>query len=136
MWIMQKKNLSQPDEIRTFEKGKVEIVAVGGFTLARTTLQPGWKWSTCIKPIAGTQSCEAPHLQYIVSGRMVVSTDHGGETELSPGDLAFIPSGHDAWVSGGEPVVAIDITGMRDFAKPNGHRFENRRSKPEIQRAT
>jgi len=115
---MQKKNLSHPDELRTFDHGKLELAALGGVTFGRATLLPGWKWSTCVKPIAKTKSCEAPHLQYIVAGRIAILMDDGRQMEFAGGDLALIPPGHDAWVVGNEPVVAIDITGMGDYAKP------------------
>jgi hypothetical protein len=59
---MQSKNLSKPDELRTFDKGKVELATLGGVTFGRATLLPGWKWSTCVKPIVKTKSCEPPHL--------------------------------------------------------------------------
>ena len=115
---IQKKNLSQPDEKRLFEKGKVELVTLGSATFGRATLQPGWKWSTCVKPLAKTKSCEAPHLQYHVSGRLHAVMDDGTEAEFGPGDVSLIPPGHDAWVVGKEPVVVIDVTGMADYAKP------------------
>jgi len=114
---MQKKSLSRPDETRAFEKGKVELVSVGDVTFGRLSLEPGWKWSACVKPIAQTQSCEASHLTYHVSGRLRIRMDDGAEQEFGPGDVSFIPPGHDAWVVGNEPVVAIDISGMRDYAK-------------------
>ncbi len=90
---MQKKNLSQPDEKRTFEKGQVETVSLGGVTFGRATLQPGWKWSTCVKPLAKTQSCQAPHLQYHVSGRLHVVMDDGSKDEFEPGDVSSLPRG-------------------------------------------
>jgi hypothetical protein len=113
-----KKSLSQPDEQRSFEKGHVELASLGGATFGRATLQPGWKWSTCVKPLVKTKSCEAPHLQYHVSGRLHVVMDDGTESEFGPGDVGFIPPGHDAWVVGNEPAVIIDISGMADYAKP------------------
>ena len=119
---MQKKTVSQPDEKRTFDKGQVELVSLGGVTFGRATFQPGWKWSTCVKPLVKTQSCQAPHLQYPVSGRLRVVLDDGSEQEFGPGDVGLIPPGHDAWVVGNEPVVAIDISGMVDYAKPASHR--------------
>ena len=115
---MQNKNLSKPDETRTFDKGKVELITLGGVTFGRATLQPGWKWSTCVKPIAKTKSCEAPHLQYHVSGRLHVVMDDGTEGEFGPGDVSLLPPGHDGWVVGSEPVVLIDISGMVNYAKP------------------
>ena len=114
---MQKRNMGQAEEVRTFDKGRLELVTLGGVTFGRATLEPGWKWSTCVKPLAKTESCEAPHLQYHISGRLQVRMDDGSEQEFGPGDLAQLPPGHDAWVVGNEPVVVIDITGMLDFAK-------------------
>jgi hypothetical protein len=114
---MQKRNLLQPDEKRTFDKGQVELVSLGGMTFGRATLQPGWKWSTCVKPLVKTKSCEAPHLQYQVAGRLHVVMDDGTEQDFGPGDVAWIPPGHDAWVVGNDPVVIVDISGMRDYAK-------------------
>jgi len=114
---MQKKSMSKPDETRTFDKGKLELVTLGGITFGRATFQPGWKWSTSVKPIAKTKSCEAPHLQYHVSGRLHVVMDDGSEMEFGPGDLSLLPSGHDGWVVGNEPVVVIDVSGMVDYAK-------------------
>jgi hypothetical protein len=115
---MQKKTVSQPDERRTFDKGQVDLVSLGGVTFGHATLQPGWKWSTCVKPLVKTTSCQAPHLQYQVSGRLRVVMDDGSEQEFGPGDVALIPPGHDAWVVGSEPVVIIDISGMVNYAKP------------------
>ena len=115
---MEKKALSVPDEKRSFDKGSVELVTVGGVTFGRATLQPGWKWSTCVKPIVKTESCEAGHLQYHVSGRLKVRMDDGSEDEFGPGDVSLLPPGHDAWVVGEEPCVVIDITGMSEYARP------------------
>src|SRR5688500_11178570 len=114
---MQKRNMAEAEEVRSFDKGSLELVKMGGVTFGRATLQPGWKWSTCVKPIAKTESCQAPHLQYQISGRMHVVMDDGSEMEFGPGDVAQLPPGHDAWVLGDEPVVVIDITGMGDYAK-------------------
>jgi len=114
---MQSKSLSTPDELRTFEKGKLELVALGGVTFGRATLLPGWKWSTCVKPIANTKSCEAPHLQYHIKGHLAVLMDDGSQQEFGPGEVSLLPPGHDAWVVGDEPVVVIDITGMGDYAR-------------------
>jgi hypothetical protein len=118
---MQNKNLSKPDELRTFDKGKVELATLGGILFGRATLQPGWKWSTCVKPIAKTKSCEAPHLQYHVSGRLHVLMGDGSAQEFGPGEISLLPPGHDAWVVGNEPVVVIDISGMVEYAKPHAH---------------
>jgi hypothetical protein len=118
---MQSKNLSNPDELRTFEHGKVELVTLGGITFGRATLLPGWKWSTSLKALVKTSSCQAPHLQYHVSGRLAVVMDDGSHAEFAPGDVSLIPPGHDAWVVGNDPVVVIDISGMVEYAKPHAH---------------
>ena len=115
---VERKNLKSPDEVRTFEKGRLELATVGGVTFGRATFQPGWKWSTCVKPIAKTESCQAPHTLYQISGRMKVVMEDGAQVEIGAGEVAVIPPGHDAWVVGNEPVVAIDITGVKDYAKP------------------
>lgn len=111
------KNFAKPDEVREFPKGKVEVVKVGGATVGRGVLQPGWRWSTSVQPIAKTQSCQAPHLQYHVSGVLRVRMDDGTELDCKPGDISVLPPGHDAWVVGDEPVVLVDFQGMVDFAK-------------------
>jgi hypothetical protein len=111
------KSLNNPDEVRTFPHGKVDIIQIGGGTVGRLTLQPGWKWSNDVKPIAGTKLCEAPHFQYQVSGRIRVRMEDGAEFELGPGDVSCLPSGHDAWVVGNEPVVLVDWYGATHYAK-------------------
>lgn len=111
------KNLNEPEETRSFPRGKVEIVNIGGGTVGRLTLEPGWRWSVHVKPLAGTPWCEAPHFQYQVSGRLHVQMQDGTEFELGPGDVSFLPTGHDAWVVGEEPVVLIDWYGAGNYAK-------------------
>ena len=118
MSTMEKKNFTKPDQSRTFDKGRVDLVALGGITFGRATLQPGWKWSTCVKPLVNTKSCEAPHLQYHVSGKLAVRMDDGSEATFGPGEVSLLPPGHDAWVVGNEPCVVIDISGMGEYAKP------------------
>ena len=88
---MQKKSLAQPDETRRFDKGLLELVTLGGVTFGRGTFQPGWRWSTSVKPLVGTKSCEAPHLQYHVSGRLHVVMDDGSEAEFGPGEVSLLP---------------------------------------------
>ncbi|MGA3118668.1 MAG: cupin domain-containing protein [Syntrophobacteraceae bacterium] len=114
---MTKKSIAAPDEVRTFAKGKLELVEVGGVVFGKATLLPGWKWSESVKPVVGTQSCLAPHTQYHISGRLHVVMDDGSEEEFGPGDIGNVPPGHDAWVVGDEPVVMIDVTGMKEYAK-------------------
>jgi hypothetical protein len=111
------KKFTRADEVRKFPKGRLELIKIGGAVVGRATLLPGWKWSTCIQPIVKTKSCEAPHFQYHVSGRLKVLMDDGTLFECKPGDVSLLPSGHDAWVVGKEPVVIVDFQGMVDYAK-------------------
>ncbi len=114
---MQKKSLDSPDETRTFEKGKVELVNLKTVTIGRSVFEPGWSWDKCVKPIVKTNSCEAPHTSVIISGRLKVRMDDGTEAEGGPGDVAVIPPGHNAWVIGDEPCVMLDFTDAKDYAK-------------------
>ena len=114
---MEAKSLNAPEEVRKFDKGKVELVNIGGATIGRAVFEPGWKWSTSVKPVVNTKSCEAPHFQYHVSGTLRVVMDDGTEKELKAGDVSLLPSGHDAWVVGNEPVVVVDFQGMVDYGK-------------------
>ena len=114
---LEVKSLNTPDEARTFDKGKLELVKIGGALVGRATFQPGWKWSESVKPLVNTKSCEAPHFQYHVSGVMRIRMDDGDEFDCRPGDVSLLPSGHDAWVVGDEPVVVVDFQGMIDYAK-------------------
>ena len=113
----ERKDLSSPDEVRTFEKGKLDLVKIGGGVVGRLTLEPGWRWSQHVKPTAGTEWCEAPHFQYHVSGRIHVAMSDGTEFEVGAGEITALPQGHDAWVVGDEPVVLIDWAGASDYAK-------------------
>jgi hypothetical protein len=112
------KRFDSPDETRTFDNGKLDLVNIGGKVIGRITLEPGWKWSVSVKPIAKTESCLVPHLQYHLSGILKVVMDDGTERDLKPGDISSVPPGHNAWVVGNEPVVAIDFLGMVEYAKP------------------
>jgi hypothetical protein len=116
--VLEHKNMSAPDERRTFDKGQLDLITLNGVTFGRATLQPGWRWSTSVKPIVHTDSCQAAHLQYHVSGRLGARMDDGTEVVFGPGEISSVPPGHDAWVIGNEPVVIVDIMGMTDYAKP------------------
>ena len=113
----ESKNLKSPDETRSFEHGKMELVNLDGGTVGRGTFEPGWQWSKHVKPIAKTELCEAPHFMYQISGRMRVKMDDGSEFESGPGDVTIIPPGHDAWVVGDEAVVAVDWGGATNYAR-------------------
>ena len=111
------KTFNSPEEVRTFDKGKVELVTIGGSAIGRATFEPGWKWSACIAPLAKTNTCQAAHFGYQASGTMTTRMDDGTEKTSKAGDVLTIPPGHDAWVVGNEPVVVIDFQGMVDYAK-------------------
>jgi hypothetical protein len=113
----QHASFTSPVEVRTFPHGRVEIVKVGDAEIGRITLEPGWRWSNDVKPIANTESCQAPHFQYHVSGRIAIQMDDGTQFIAGPGDITSLPSGHDAWVIGDEPVVAVDWFGASNYAK-------------------
>jgi hypothetical protein len=112
------KSFQAPDETRAFPHGSAEILNIGGGQVGRLVFQPGWRWSTDVKPIAKTGSCEAPHLQYHVSGKLGIRMDDGTELIAGPGDITSLPSGHDAWVVGDEPAVVVDWYGASRYAKP------------------
>ena len=111
------KDFQSSDEIRTFEKGKLEILNIGTGTIGRLTLEPGWRWADHVKPIAKTQWCEAPHFQYQLSGRLHILMEDGTQFESVSGQVSYLPAGHDAWVVGDEAVVLIDWSGAHDYAK-------------------
>ncbi len=114
---LEHKKLTAPDETRKFGHGHIDVVNIGGGTVGCFNAEPGWKWSNDVKPIAGTDLCQAPHFLYQISGRMGLKMADGTETEFGPGDVIVIPPGHDAWVVGNEPVVAIDWSGATNYAK-------------------
>jgi hypothetical protein len=112
------KNFDKPDETRPFEgKGMAEVVTLAGRTVARGTFEPGWRWSTNVKPIAGTDSCEVSHFGYGLQGRMRVRMNDGTEQEITPGEVVAIPPGHDAEVVGDEPCVFLDFGEIAEYAK-------------------
>jgi len=111
------KSFAKPGEVRAFPKGQLELVEVDGVTIGRAVFEPGWKWSTSLKEASKTESCEAPHFQYHVSGVLHVKMDDGTEFDCKPGDVSMLPPGHDAWVVGDEPVVLIDWHGMTEYSK-------------------
>jgi quercetin dioxygenase-like cupin family protein len=117
MSAAERKTFDQPDEIRSFEKGSLDLVDVAGAQIGRLVLQPGWRWSDHVKPLAGTEWCEAPHFQYHVSGTLRIQMTDGTELDAVAGDVTALPSGHDAWVVGDEPAVIVDWWGATDYAK-------------------
>jgi quercetin dioxygenase-like cupin family protein len=111
------KRFEQPDEIRTFEKGRFELVRVGGMTIGRATYEPGWKWSEHVGRAAGTKSCAVEHVGMVISGCATAAMDDGRVIEMHPGDVFYIPPGHDSWVVGSEPYVSLHFMGAGDYAR-------------------
>jgi hypothetical protein len=111
------KCFGEPDEVREFPQGRLELIKIGGATVGRATFEPGWRWATSVQPIAKTESCQAAHLQYHISGVLRVRMDDGAELDCKAGDVSLLPSGHDAWVVGDEPAVVVDFQGMVDYAR-------------------
>ena len=118
--MLVRKNFSEADEVRSIPHGRLEVVKLPGQTLARAVMEPGWRWSQSIKPMAGTASCEIVHTGYVISGRMRVRMDDGSETEYGPGDAQYVSAGHDAWVVGDETLVVLDIVGAADLVEVAG----------------
>lgn len=116
---MIRMSFDSPEEVRPFQdgKGQLELLNLEGGPVGRATFQPGWKWSEHIKPIAGTDSCQAAHLGYVISGRMKIVMDDGQQEEFGPGDVMVCPPGHDAWIVGDETCVVVDWQGFSDYAK-------------------
>jgi hypothetical protein len=111
------KSHDNPDEVRSPDKTRVEVVRLPGFTLGRFKMQPGWRWSQCIKPVVGTDSCQVGHVGHVVSGRLTVKLNDGSQKTLAPGESYTIPPGHDAWVEGNEPFVCIEVMSAEQYAK-------------------
>ena len=111
------KRFETPDETRVFEKGKLELVHLGGMTVGRASYEPGWKWSEHVRPAAGTPLCEVEHTGMVLSGRVMVTMPGGVEIELSAGNLFYVPPvPHDSWVIGDEPYVSLHFTGADRYA--------------------
>lgn len=111
------KSLATPDETRVFPHGRSEIVDLGGLKVAKLVLEPGWRWSEHVRPIAGTASCQATHHGYVLSGRLGVRMDDGAEALYEPGDAYVIEPGHDGWTVGDDTVVVLEFSSAGDYAK-------------------
>lgn len=115
---LEARNINSPNETRKFQaNGHLDVVTMGTFTLGRGTYQPGWQWSKDVKPIVGTESCQARHTGYCLSGHMTVRSDDGTELTIGPGDVVVLEPGHDAWTVGEEPCILLD-TGVPAYAQP------------------
>lgn len=114
---LRRKRFDHPDEVRTVDKARIELVELGDAAIGHTIFEPGWHWEKHVKPIVGTATCEVHHLGYVMSGRLHVEMDDGGSIELTAGDVFEVPPGHVAHVVGDEPWTSIDFAGRRMFAK-------------------
>jgi len=110
------KRFESPDEVREFEKGRFEVVRLGGMTIGRATYQPGWKWSAHVGAGLGKASCDVEHVGMVVSGRATAAMDGGDVLEMRAGDVFYIPPGHDSWVVGDEPYVSLHFLGTDEYA--------------------
>jgi hypothetical protein len=117
MGTSEQRDFAKPDEVRTFPKGRAEILQVGGGVVGRLVLEPGWRWSEHVKQIAGTDLCEAPHFQYHVAGTIRIRMADGTEFDAGPGQVTVLGAGHDAWVIGDEEVVTVDWMGAVHYAE-------------------
>jgi mannose-6-phosphate isomerase-like protein (cupin superfamily) len=106
---VESRDFDSPDETRKPDKTQVDVVRMGSTTAARLTFEPGWRWSECIKPVVGTDSCQVRHVGIVQSGRMSVKHDDGTELEIGAGDAYVIEPGHDAWVVGDEGFVGFEF---------------------------
>jgi hypothetical protein len=116
---LEARTFDSPDETRTPEKTRVDVVKLGETTAARFTFEPGWRWSECVKPVAGTESCQARHVGVVQSGKMHVVHEDGSEGEVGPGEAYLIEPGHDAWVVGDERFVGFEFESRsaQEYAK-------------------
>jgi len=112
------KSHEEPDELRTPNKTRVEVVRLEGFTLGRLVFEPGWRWSECVKPVVKTDTCMNSHVGYAVSGRLAVVAKDGSKKSIGPGDSYTIPPGHDAWVEGNDRFVCIEVMSAEQYATP------------------
>jgi len=111
------KRFESPDEIREFEKGRFEVLQLGGMTIGRATYEPGWRWKTHVGAATGETSCRVEHVGMVVSGRAVAAMDDGRQIEMRPGDVFYVPPGHDSWVIGDEPYVSLHFLGADEYAR-------------------
>jgi quercetin dioxygenase-like cupin family protein len=116
---MIRKDFGSPDETRPFKDGagELKLVNVESGMVGKATFNPGWKWSEHVKPIAGTDSCQASHMGYVLAGKMTIVMDDGESLDFGPGDVMVCPPGHDAWTVGDEACVIVDWQGVADYAK-------------------
>jgi class 3 adenylate cyclase len=114
---LQRQRFTEPSDVRTIPRGRIEVVELDDTVVGRMTYEPGWRWSVDVQPIADTETCQYHHLGVTLSGRLRAQMPDGTELEIGPGEVFEIPPGHDAWVVGDEPWVGVDFEAMRTYAK-------------------
>jgi len=112
-------DFDHPTETRLFEKGRFDLYRVGPTTLGRATYEPGWRWSEHVGRALGQSSCRVEHVGLVLDGRAAVRMDDGSERIMGPGELFYVPPGHDSWVVGDEPYVSLHVLGSEEYAAPN-----------------
>jgi len=113
----QSKNFDQPEETRNFDNGRVDLVEIAGNKVGRIRLEPGWRWSEAVKPVAQTDSCQVAHVGYAISGKLHVVMDDGGELDIKGGEAYEIAPGHDAWVAGDDSYEAVEFESLAEYAR-------------------
>ena len=112
------KSFEAPDEVRVMEKGRFELVHLGGMTIGRATYEPGWKWSEHVGPGVSATRCNVEHVGLVLSGTAAVAFDDGRVVALRTGELFHVPPiPHDSWVIGDEPYVSLHFLGAEKYAK-------------------
>jgi len=112
------KRFEEPDDIRQMEKGKFELVTIGGMTIGRATYEPGWKWSEHVGKALGKTHCDVEHVGLVISGSATVAFENEPIQTVTPGTLFYVPKKvHDSWVIGDEPYVSIHFLGADHYAK-------------------
>ena len=114
---LQRRRFTEPSDVRTMPRGRIEVVELDDTVVGRMTYEPGWRWSVDVRPIAGTDTCQYHHVGMALSGVLRVQMPDGTELEIGPGDVFEIPPGHDAWVVGDEPWISVDFEAMRTYGK-------------------
>jgi mannose-6-phosphate isomerase-like protein (cupin superfamily) len=117
---LEVKRFDAPDGSRIFSKGKFELLTAGRMTVGRASYAPGWRWSEHVGPSVGEKSCQIEHVCMVVSGRAMIAMDDGTKVEVKPGDVFYVPPGHDSWVVGDEPYVSLHFLGSEHYAKTEG----------------
>lgn len=119
---IETRNIGSPSEVRQLaDKGRAEVIRLADMEIGRAILEPGWRWSDHVKPMAETDLCEFTHLGFVMQGRMTIRMDDGTETTIGEGDFVAIPPGHDAWVEGDETCIFLDFADNTDYGKPHEH---------------